>query len=40
MLVLELDNEDVFEKVDEEEEERDVITMREVFARSIIFEEK
>ena len=32
MLVLELDNEDEFEKVDEEEEERDVITVREVFA--------
>ena len=40
MLVLELDNEDEFEKVDDEEEERDVITVREVFARSIIFEEK
>ena len=40
MLVLELDNEDEFEKVDEEEEERDVITVREVFARSIIFEEE
>ena len=36
MLVLELDNEDEFEKVDDEEEERDVITVREVFARSII----
>ena len=32
MLVLELDNEDEFEKVDDEEEERDVITVREVFA--------
>lgn len=40
MLVLELDNEDEFEKVDDEEEERDVITVREVFARSIIFEEE
>ena len=40
MLVLELDNEDEFEKVDDEEEERDVITLREVFARSIIFEEE
>ena len=41
MLVLELDNEDEFEKVDDdEEEERDVITVRELFARSIIFEEK
>ena len=40
MLVLELDNEDELEKVDDEEEERDVITVREVFARSIIFEEK
>ena len=41
MLVLELDNEDEFEKVDdEEEEERDVITVRELFARSTIFEEK
>ena len=41
MLVLELDNEDEFEKVDEEEEEeRDVITVRELFARSIIFKEK
>ena len=40
MLVLEFDNEDEFEKVDDEEEERDVITVREVFARSIIFEEE
>ena len=40
MLVLEFDNEDEFEKVDDEEEERDVITAREVFARSIIFEEE
>ena len=40
MLVLELDNEDEFEKVDDEDEERDVITVRELFARSIIFEEK
>ena len=40
MLVLELDNEDELEKVDDEEEERDVITVREVFARSIIFEEE
>ena len=40
MLVLELDNEDELEKVDDEEEERDVITVREFFARSIIFEEK
>ena len=40
MLVLELDNEDEFEKVDDEEEERDVITVRELFARSIIFEKK
>ena len=40
MLVLELDNEDEFEKVDDEEEERDVITVRELFARSIIFEEE
>ena len=32
MLVLEFDNEDEFEKVDDEEEERDVITVREVFA--------
>ena len=40
MLVLELDNEDEFEKVDDEEEDRDVITVREVFARSIIFQEE
>ena len=41
MLVVEFDNEDEFEKVDDdEEEERDVITVRELFARSIIFEEK
>ena len=41
MLVLELDNEDEFEKVDDEEdEERDVITVRELFARSVIFEEE
>ena len=41
MLVLEFDNEDEFEKVDDdEEEERDVITVRELFARSTIFEEK
>ena len=40
MLVLELDNEDELEKVDDEEEERDVITVREVFARSIIFQEE
>ena len=41
MLVLEFDNEDEFEKVDDdEEEERDVITVRELFTRSIIFEEK
>ena len=41
MLVLELDNEDEFEKVDDDEdEERDVITVRELFARSTIFEEK
>ena len=40
MLVLELDNEDEFEKVDDDEDERDVITVRELFTRSIIFEEK
>ena len=41
MLVLELDNEDEFEKVDDDEEEdRDVITVRELFARSVIFEEE
>ena len=40
MLVLEFDNKDEFEKVDDEDEERDVITVRELFARSIIFEEK